>query len=143
MKIDRQVAQALKQHAESTYPHEAVGILAGRAADDEVLLTVPLNNEHQQAHNRYQVNPLAQWQAETDLEAKGLDVLGYYHSHPDHPSQYSETDRKLALPNVNYVIVSVQKGKAHTVQNWRLREDRSAMDEQPFIETVKPTEEKT
>ena len=143
MQIEKHLAEQLRAHAEATYPHEAVGILAGHRKDNLVLQTVPLQNEHQQAHNRYQVNPLAQWQAEAELEAQGLEVLGYYHSHPDHPSQYSETDRQLALPNVNYVIIAVEFGKSHSIQNWRLLEDRSAMEEQPFIETNSPSKETT
>ena len=66
--------------------------------------------------------------AEQSLEAEGLDILGYYHSHPDHPSMYSDYDRDHALPNLSYVIVSVMDGQAVDTASWRLRDDRSAMD---------------
>ena len=63
--------------------------------------------------------------AEQALESKGLEIVGYYHSHPDHPSQYSEYDREHALPNMSYLIVSIVEGQENTKQSWRLTEDRS------------------
>ena len=67
------------------------------------------------------------------LEAEGHDILGYYHSHPDHPSRYSEYDRDHALPNMSYLIVSVLKGEVVDTASWRLHEDRSAMSAEPII----------
>ena len=71
--------------------------------------------------------------AEEQLVSEGLEVVGYYHSHPDHPSQYSDYDRDHALPNMAYLITQVLDGKTGTTQVWQLREDRSAMDEQPIV----------
>ena len=70
--------------------------------------------------------------AEQALEAEGHDILGYYHSHPDHPSRYSEYDRDHALPNMSYLIVSVLNGEAVETASWRLHEDRSAMSAEPI-----------
>ena len=70
--------------------------------------------------------------AERGLEAEGLDILGYYHSHPDHTAQYSDFDRDHALPNMSYVIVSVRNGVVADTASWRLKDDRSAMDPEPF-----------
>ena len=70
--------------------------------------------------------------ASQTLEAEGLEILGYYHSHPNHPSQYSEYDKEHALPNLSYVIVSVNDGEVETIQSWRLAEDRSIMHEEPI-----------
>jgi proteasome lid subunit RPN8/RPN11 len=85
--------------------------------------------------NRYQVSALVLFRAEQALEAEGLDVVGYYHSHPDHPSCYSDFDRDHALPAMSYLIVSVVGGRVAGEQSWRLRDDRSAMTEEPiFIE---------
>ena len=63
-------------------------------------------------------------------DASGLDIVGYYHSHPDHPARPSEFDREHAWPGTSYVIVSVEKGKAVDCRSWRLRDDRAAFDEE-------------
>ncbi len=127
---------ALLAHAEAGYPHEVVGILAGSRADGVVERVAALVNERADSPaNRYQVGPLALARAEAGLEAEGLEIVGYYHSHPDHPSRYSDFDRDHALPAMSYVIVSVVSGRAASLQSWRLRDDRSAMDE----ETLHPS----
>ena len=126
----------LHTHAQEGYPHEVVGIIAGDKQAGVASRIHPLINERaDSAHNRYQVSGLTLMRAEQALEAEGLDILGYYHSHPDHPSQYSEYDRDHALPNLSYVIVSVMDGRAVDTASWRLKEDRSAMDSEP-IHTV-------
>ncbi len=122
-------------HAEAGYPHEVVGILAGHRTSGQVHRVAALVNERADSPaNRYQVGALALARAEAALEADGHEIVGYYHSHPDHPSQYSEYDRDHALPNMSYLIVSVQEGRARSLQSWRLRDDRSVMDE----ETLSP-----
>ena len=119
----------LHEHAEEGYPHEVVGILAGNRETGELVKVLPLVNERaDSAHNRYKVSGLILMRAEQALEAEGHDILGYYHSHPDHPSQYSDYDRDHALPNMSYVIVSVLNGAVADTASWRLKEDRSAMD---------------
>ncbi|MCP4871476.1 MAG: M67 family metallopeptidase [Proteobacteria bacterium] len=131
LRIDKDQLARLHAHAEEGYPHEVCGILAGSRASWEVTEVVALVNERaDSAHNRYKVSGLTLMRAEQALEARGLEVVGYYHSHPDHPSQYSEFDRDHALPNMSYPIVSVQEGSVATTQSWRLRDDRSAMDEE-------------
>lgn len=121
----------LQAHAEEGFPHEVVGILAGSRETWSVTEIVALRNERaDSAHNRYKVSGLTLMRAEQALEARGLEIVGYYHSHPDHPSQYSDYDRDHALPNMSYVIVSVLAGEAVTTQSWRLTDDRSRMDEE-------------
>lgn len=120
-------------HAAAGFPHEVVGILAGSASTHTITEVADLVNERaDSAHNRYKVSGLTLHRAQQALEARGLDILGYYHSHPDHPSRYSDFDRDHALPNLSYVIVSVMQGEVASTQSWRLREDRSAMDEEPI-----------
>lgn len=126
------VLGTLHRHAEAGYPHEVVGILAGSRTTGVVTAIAALENERSDSPaNRYAVSALALARAEQGLEADGLEIVGYYHSHPDHPSRYSDFDRDHALPNMSYVIVSVQRGRVTTTQAWRLLEDRSAMDEEP------------
>ena len=119
----------LYDHAREGYPHEVVGILAGVPGSSVVSKVVPLVNEREDSpENRYKVSGLTLFRKEEALRAGGLEVLGYYHTHPDHPAQYSDYDRDHALPNLSYVIVSVRNGDIADTLSWRLRDDRSAMD---------------
>ena len=120
-------------HAREGYPHEVVGILAGHRGDNVVTHVVSLVNERADSPaNRYHVSALVLFRAEQALEAEGLEVVGYYHSHPDHPARYSDFDRDHALPNMSYVITSVVAGAIADTRSWRLRDDRDAMDEEPI-----------
>ncbi len=136
MNIDPAQLRILHAHAALGYPNEVVGILAGDRADGRVTHVEPLENERADSpQNRYQVAALVLSRAEQRLEAAGLEIVGYYHSHPDHPSRYSDVDRDHALPNMSYVIVSVVRGEIATTQSWRLCEDRAAMTEEPIHQT--------
>jgi proteasome lid subunit RPN8/RPN11 len=127
----------LHAHAREGYPFEVVGLLAGDATGRRVTRVVPLVNERADSpRNRYVVSGLVVARAEAAVEADGLTVLGTYHTHPDHPARWSDYDRDHALPNLSYVIVSVQGGDGTpTVVDtrcWRLREDRTTMDPEPI-----------
>jgi len=137
MIIMNKALHAIKAHAEQGYPSEVVGILAGNHTQQTVSKVVPLTNLKSNTHNRYLVDGKEQWQVEQSIEDAGLDILGYYHSHPDHPSGFSQYDKDHALPNMNYLIISVQQGNTQQVQTWRLRDDRSTMDE-ILIQTISP-----
>lgn len=127
----------LHDHAREGYPHEVVGILAGDRATGQVTRVVPLRNERADSpNNRYHVSDLVLMRAEQRLNDDGFEVVGYYHSHPDHPSRYSDFDRDHALPNMSYLITSVCDGAIASTESWRLRDDRSAMDP----ETIRPLE---
>ena len=128
--IPTNIRTEIEAHAEQGYPHEVVGILAGNSTVNTVQVLRSLVNERGDTHNRYQVSALALYRATQALESEGWDILGYYHSHPDHPSRYSDYDREHALPNLSYVIVSIQNGTADTIQSWRLSEDRASMIEE-------------
>lgn len=122
--------QQIENHAKAGYPSEVVGILAGSKKENRVQLVQTLENERADTNNRYKVSGLTLYRATQALEAQGYDILGYYHSHPDHPSQYSDYDRDHALPNLSYVIISINQGNAGQIQSWRLSEDRSHMTEE-------------
>lgn len=129
LRIDQGQLARIHGHAEAGYPHEVCGILAGSRESWEVTEVLPLVNERADSPaNRYKVGGLVLMRAEQALEARGLEVVGYYHSHPDHPSQYSEFDRDHALPNMSYPIVSVLDGAVAETASWRLTDDRSRMD---------------
>ncbi len=129
--MTRDLFETLRAHAEEGYPNEVVGLLAGRGR--RVARVQPLVNERtDEARRRYAVGPLVLLRAQEALEAEGLEILGYYHSHPDCSAQYSAYDRDHALPNLSYVIASVCRGALSELRSWRLRGDRSAMDPEPI-----------
>ena len=120
----------IHDHAREGYPHEVVGILAGDRSRSSVSRVQPLINERAETVNRYRVDGLLVLRAEQGLEAEGLEVVGYYHSHPDHPAQYSDYDRDHALPHMSYLITAVHDGEITDTRSWRLEEDRSEMREE-------------
>lgn len=91
-----------------------------------------LDNAREQSarHNRYLLTELDYLHAEQEADRLGLDLLGVFHSHPDHPNRPSEFDREWALPWFSYVITSVQLGRAVESRSWRLNEDRTGFDEE-------------
>lgn len=126
--------ERIHAHVTEGYPFEVVGLLAGSRSEHRVSRVVPLVNERADSpRNRYSVNGLLVLRAEEALITGGFDVIGTYHSHPDHPSRWSDFDRDHALPNLSYIIVSVLAGAVATTQSWRLRDDRSQMDEEPIL----------
>jgi len=106
--------QAIARGAEAGYPHDVCGILLGRlGAEASVEEACPCPNINaERSRDRYELDPLTQVKIEKQARERGLDVVGYYHSHPDHPAQASETDSKLSWPGVYYLIQSVQAGQA-------------------------------
>lgn len=125
--------KAIEAHGESTYPHEGAGFMLGRTDGDAVIVKalLPLNNrrEAEARHNRYELGPQDFLRAELDAARRGLSLVGVFHSHPDHPAHPSEFDREHAWPNFSYLITAVGKGEAGVTRTWRLREDRTAFDE--------------
>ena len=128
--VTKSQQQKMITHAEQGYPHEVVGILAGNREQHHVSRIQPLINERADTKNRYKVSPLLLMRQEQALERQGLEIVGYYHSHPDHPAKYSEYDKEHALPNMSYLILSVLNGKAQAIQSWRICEDRTQMTEE-------------
>lgn len=122
------VANAVRRHGEETYPHECCGALIGR--DGVVTAAVPLPNTTEEGpRRRFLVRPSDYRQAEQQAtELKG-DLLGFYHSHPDHPARPSQFDLDHAWPTFAYVIVAVAAGRSAGMTVWFLQEDRSRFEE--------------
>ncbi|MBN1287297.1 MAG: M67 family metallopeptidase [Anaerolineae bacterium] len=125
--------RAVEAHLEAAYPNEGAGLVLGRANDGavtvEALLPATNQREAEAQHNRYELGPADFVRAEREAARRGLDLVGVFHSHPDHPNHPSEFDREHALPNFSYLITTVAAGKAGATRAWRLREDRQAFDE--------------
>ena len=127
----------IRQHAQSTYPEEGGGLLLGRFEDSRAVVSeirvLPNTwDVDAERRRRYLIPSDVMLREQRAADARDLDVVGYFHSHPDHPAAPSEFDREHALPNWSYVVVSVQQGRAGDVLAWRLREDRSAFEAQPI-----------
>lgn len=115
--VSPSIYQSIRAHGEETYPHECCGALLGRALPDgswHVVSAVRAGNiRTDSAHNRYQIAPLELVRIERDARTQGLDIAGFYHSHPDHPAQWSQTDFAEAhWIGCAYVITEVRNGHA-------------------------------
>ena len=127
-RLDPGVASAIRRHGEETFPHECCGALIGR--DHGVVAAVPLPNTTEEGpRRRFLVRPSDYRMAEQKATELGSELLGFYHSHPDHPARPSQFDLDHAWPNFAYVIVSVMSGAARDMTVWYLQDDRSRFDE--------------
>lgn len=124
----------IEAHGEKTYPFECGGMLIGRFENGEksVVELLPMENAmtETEQHNRVLILPKDVLRAERYARAQKLDVIGYYHSHPDHPAVPSQFDLDHALPVWTYIIVSVREGKAADVRAWEMEHDRSKFNEE-------------
>lgn len=132
--ITREQIDQIWRHGEAAYPEEGAGLLLGTDGDGQrqVMAILPLTNarEHTARHNRYLITAQEMLQGEQEAMRLGLDIVGIFHSHPDHPNQPSEFDREWALPWYSYVITSVAEGAAQGSRSWRLMDDRSRFFEE-------------
>jgi proteasome lid subunit RPN8/RPN11 len=132
--ISKELLNRIWRHGETAYPEEGAGLLLGSDRDGQRQVTaiLPLINAREQTsrHNRYLITAQEMLQGEQAAMRLGLDIVGVFHSHPDHPNQPSEYDREWALPWYSYVITSVAQGAAQGSRSWRLKEDRSQFFEE-------------
>ena len=133
--LTRGVVDAIRAHGEQGYPHEVCGLLLGHAADRSATETFPLENERVDSrHNRYSVSGDSMFRAERHAAKSGLDVVGYYHSHPNAPARPSGYDLDHATwPGLSYPIVSVVDGKVADLRSWTLADDRSEFVEEEIV----------
>jgi proteasome lid subunit RPN8/RPN11 len=135
IRISRELMDRLRLAGARAYPEEGCGVLLGQeddgsGPDGHGLRTVtrirPVENARtQERERRYLIAPETFLQVEEEARKGGLEVLGFYHSHPDHPAEPSRTDRELAWPWYSYIIVPVRRGIPGTPRSWRLLDDRS------------------
>jgi len=138
--LSQELADKIRAHGAETYPHECCGALLGRDLDApatpssegaslasrEVTALFPLVNRRDDSpRNRFSVTSEDVRDAEKAARQKGIDVVGWYHSHPDHPSRPSQFDQDHAWPWYSYIIVSVANGRPETMTSWRLTDDRT------------------
>lgn len=132
--FDPGILRKIEAHGEASYPSEGCGLLLGRADGTDKFVTdyLPIQNEREPeaAHNRYLITSQDMLMGEVVAADRGLEVIGIFHSHPDHPAAPSEFDREYALPWYSYIITSVQNGQAVVSRSWLLADDRSAFTEE-------------
>jgi proteasome lid subunit RPN8/RPN11 len=122
--LPKAIYDAMRAHGEETYPNECCGVLLGKAAPDgwRVQSAVRAGNTRtDSAHNRYHIAPVELVKIQREATRQGLDIAGFYHSHPDHPAQWSPTDFAEAhWIGCCYVITAVAKGKAQATNSFLL-----------------------
>lgn len=133
IRVDPAVRDRIRAHAASAYPHECCGALIGRDEDGtvDVVDALALENVTDEGpRRRFRVSPDDYRHSEAHARRSGADLVGFYHSHPDHPSEPSQYDLDHAWPNFSYVIVSVRAGQPADWRSWRLKADRSSFVEE-------------
>src|SRR5579872_6818773 len=138
LKLSRADYDALRSHGEETYPHECCGVLLGRFEDDGTRVVTRTarcgNTRTDSAHNRYNIDPKELVRIQREGRERGEDIVGFYHSHPDHPAQWSKTDFAEAhWLGCSYVITAVEKGAARQTNSFLLTgttEDDKAFQDQ-------------
>ena len=141
LKIAKSTWEALRRHGEETYPHECCGAMLGTIeADGEIIVTSIVrcgNTRTDSPQNRYNIDPRELMNIQRDALKAGVDIVGFYHSHPDHPARWSPTDLAEAhWTGCAYVITSVDQGHAAITNSFRLvgsDENRNFKDEEIVI----------
>lgn len=140
LRVSDDIYAAIRKHGEETYPHECCGILLGRneEGDNRIVEAVRAGNTRtDSAHNRYHIAPQELVRAQREGRAKGLDIIGFYHSHPDHPAMWSQTDLAEAhWMSCSYVITAVEKGVARQTNSFLLMgtgEEDKRLEAEPIL----------
>ena len=129
----RQLAE-IREHGVGDYPYECCGLLLGRYTPERKIIseTYPISNarEEQAKRNRFLIRPEELMHGEKYARGKGLDVVGFYHSHPDDVAVPSQYDLEHAWPTYSYIVVAVEKGSATDLRSWEMESDRSRFKEE-------------
>jgi proteasome lid subunit RPN8/RPN11 len=146
LRIASGLLAAIWTHGQQAYPEEGAGLMLGRFDGEARVVThlLPLENHVQPESRgrRYLITPRDLLRAEDEAERLDLEIVGVFHSHPDHPARASEFDTQWALPVYSYLITQVQSARALKSTCWRLTEDRARMDEEALeITDPAPAEE--
>jgi len=142
LKLFSEHEKIIRAEGENAYPNECCGILIGEI-DDKGVKTVKymeaIHNarEDSEQYHRFLIMPEDMMQAEQTARKRKQDVIGFYHSHPDHPAIPSDYDKEHALPFYSYIIVSVMQGKSKELTSWELTSDRKNFESEKIFEGEK------
>jgi proteasome lid subunit RPN8/RPN11 len=129
LRLPGALADEIRGHGEAAYPAECCGVLVGRteAGAKEVLRLSPAVNRRTDDPHRYLIAPDDLRRLEAEVRAAGLEIVGYYHSHPDHPAVPSAFDAEHAWPWYSYLIVQIDRGRGAGMASWVLEDERPLM----------------
>ena len=156
VRLSERVLETVRRHASAAYPYECCGALSGAADGDRVHVAEALElpnivsasgterpgeagasgaspsdpRNEEGPRRRFRVSAADYRQSEARARELGAELVGFYHSHPDHPARPSQYDLDHAWPNFSYVIIAVAEGRPGDIRSWRLRPDRSQFDEE-------------
>ncbi len=134
IKFEKNAKDQMIAIGEKGFPHEICGLMFGEAGNVRLVTEVFEcgNLNKLKPETRYDMDPKDYLKGEALARQKGLDVIGIFHSHPDHPDKASETDRQAAWPGFSYIIMSIQKGKFASMRSWVLNAEEQ-FDEESII----------
>ena len=137
LKIGRGDVDNIREHVREAYPEECAGALVGMDVG-EMKIVVDVwraENVHdeEERSRRFLIEPLQIKEFEERARERDMDLLGFYHSHPDHPAEPSEYDREHAWPYYSYVIASVGEEEVEGMRSWVLKDDRSGYEEEQIV----------
>ncbi len=133
LEIQKSLLEEIYQHAIDTYPDECCGIMAGVIqAENRIVKKVfqAENLNKERSHDRYEMNEKDFLRADRQAAKLGMDIVGIYHSHPDHPSKASETDRQKAHEGYSYLIVAIHDRKFYSKNSWVLDQNKKFQEEE-------------
>ena len=136
MEIDGQLLEAIRGHGREAYPEECCGALLGSTRGERARIEriERLSNAREgDRRRRYVISPQEYLRAERAAEEAGISLLGFYHSHPDHPAVPSDYDRQNALPFFHYLVLAVPSGTPGEVSVWILSEDRGVFEQEALV----------
>lgn len=132
LKLTKEIEEKIRTAGAEAYPNECCGILFGSDVDGghAVKALKPIDNarESGEQYHRFLITAEDMVQAELEARKLGLDIVGFYHSHPDHPARPSDYDRDHALPFYSYIILRVAEGQPELMTSWQLQLSREAFD---------------
>lgn len=130
--VPRNVYNEIIDHAKDSYPNECCGFLVGKAMKDKRVWQVErgTNLNTERANDRYVIDPKEFNLVDKIARTQGLDILGFYHSHPDHPDRPSEFDRQEGQPDYSYIIVSVKGGDEVSARSWIFDDEKEPFKEE-------------
>lgn len=136
IEIGKDLLEAIREHGRATYPEECVGALLGRKGEPASVVTVERmeNIRSEERSRRYEISPKDYIRVEGLASEKSLALLGFYHSHPDHPAAPSAYDREHAFPFFHYLVCAVAEGRPGDVTAWTLSEETGEFEREPILE---------
>ncbi|HEV2828247.1 MAG TPA: M67 family metallopeptidase [Pyrinomonadaceae bacterium] len=137
IQLKKKQRDEIARHAERDYPYECCGLLLGSFADSlkSISEIYPISNarEEEEKRNRFLIRPEELLRGEQFAAERGLNVVGFYHSHPDHPAVPSQYDLEHAWPMYSYIVVSVKAVATGDLRSWEMESDRSRFTEEEIL----------